>query len=86
MTDLRLGFMPSVVESRERLQIGRDLWSIRMTLAADITDTTSASFIYSRFSENDNRARITKQLCKATSTPRSPWPTPPTAASSRPAR
>lgn len=48
---------------------GRDLWSIRMTLAADITDTTSASFIYSRFSENDNRARITKQLCKATSTP-----------------
>ena len=48
---------------------GRDLWSVRMSVAANITDTTQASFIYSRFSESDNRARVTKQLCKATDTP-----------------
>ncbi|MFP6665574.1 MAG: TonB-dependent receptor [Deltaproteobacteria bacterium] len=48
---------------------GRDLWSIRATLAADLTDTTYVSFLWSRFKEDDNRARVTKQLCNATSTP-----------------
>lgn len=48
---------------------GRDLYSIRATIAADITDTTYATFLWSRFAEDDNRARITKQLCNATDTP-----------------
>jgi iron complex outermembrane receptor protein len=39
---------------------GRDLWSIRATIAADLTDTTYVSFLWSRFKEDDNRARITK--------------------------
>ncbi|MEO2166514.1 MAG: TonB-dependent receptor, partial [bacterium] len=47
---------------------GRDLWSIRATVAADVTDTTHASFIFSRFKEDDNRARVTKQLCNPTDT------------------
>ncbi|MFP6662574.1 MAG: TonB-dependent receptor [Deltaproteobacteria bacterium] len=47
---------------------GRDLWSLRATVTADITDTTHASFIFSRFKEDDNRARITKQLCNPTDT------------------
>ena len=48
---------------------GRDLWNIRATIAADVTDTTHVSFLWSRFKEDDNRARITKQLCNETDTP-----------------
>ncbi len=48
---------------------GRDLWSLRATIAADVTDTTYVNFMWSRFNEDDNRARITKQLCNATDTP-----------------
>ena len=48
---------------------GRDLYSIRGTIAAEITESTSAYFMWERFSENDNRARITNQRCNPTSTP-----------------
>jgi iron complex outermembrane receptor protein len=48
---------------------GRDLFSIRATISAEITDTTSAYFMWERFSENDTRARITNQRCNPTSTP-----------------
>ena len=48
---------------------GRDLYSLRATISAEITDTTSAYFMWERFSEDDNRARITNQRCNPTSTP-----------------
>ena len=48
---------------------GRDLYSIRGTIAAEITESTSAYIMWERFSENDNRARITNQRCNPTSTP-----------------
>ena len=49
---------------------GRDVTALRATLAWDITDDASAWLLYSDFSEDDDRARITNQVCV-----RNPLPT-----------
>ncbi|MEZ5559451.1 MAG: TonB-dependent receptor [Pseudomonadales bacterium] len=42
---------------------GRDLWAARITASWEINDRASAWFQYSHFDENDDRARITNQVC-----------------------
>ena len=49
---------------------GRDVLAWRGTLAWDITDAASVWMLYSKFSEDDDRARITNQVCV-----RNPLPT-----------
>ena len=49
---------------------GRNLWATRATLAWDISDRASAWVQYSVFREDDDRVRITNQVCK-----RNPLPT-----------
>ena len=49
---------------------GRDILALRATLAWDFTDRASAWLLFSRFDEEDDRARITNQVCA-----RNPIPT-----------
>ena len=42
---------------------GRDLWSSRTTLSFQPSDGLRADLIWEHFSEDDNRARTSKQLC-----------------------
>src|SRR3546814_223884 len=42
---------------------GRDLWSLRTTIAFEPAPWFRANAIWERFSENDNRSRTGKQLC-----------------------
>ena len=42
---------------------GRGMYSYRISGLWDITDKLSASLIYSKFHEDDNRTRITNQVC-----------------------
>ena len=49
---------------------GRDILALRATLAWDITENASAWLLYSDFTEDDDRARITNQVCV-----RNPLPT-----------
>ena len=49
---------------------GRDIWAARTTLAWDISDRADAWVQYSVFREDDDRVRITNQVCK-----RNPLPT-----------
>ncbi len=49
---------------------GRDITALRTTLAFDPTDRISLWVQYNRFREDDDRARITNQVCK-----RNPLPT-----------
>ncbi|OWQ91142.1 hypothetical protein CDQ91_19620, partial [Sphingopyxis witflariensis] len=42
---------------------GRDLWSLRTTVAFEPAPWFRANAIWERFSENDNRSRTGKQLC-----------------------
>ncbi|MDB5457466.1 MAG: TonB-dependent receptor, partial [Caulobacter sp.] len=41
----------------------RDLWSTRISLAFNPTDTIRTTLMWEHFDEDDNRARIGKQLC-----------------------
>jgi outer membrane receptor protein involved in Fe transport len=43
---------------------GRDIWAARATLAWYPTDNISAWLMYEHFEEDDNRARVGKQLCQ----------------------
>ena len=43
---------------------GRDLWSARATLQWKPVESVTADFIWEHFSENDDRLRSGKQLCK----------------------
>ena len=43
---------------------GRDLWASRATLSWDMTDRASAWVQYSVFREDDDRSRISNQVCK----------------------
>jgi iron complex outermembrane recepter protein len=43
---------------------GRDLWSGRVTLGLKPTEKLQATLIWEHFSENDDRMRTAKQLCK----------------------
>ncbi|HYG26899.1 MAG TPA: TonB-dependent receptor [Caulobacteraceae bacterium] len=42
---------------------GRDLWSARLTLGFEPTETFRGNFIWERFEEDDDRLRTGKQLC-----------------------
>ena len=42
---------------------GRDLWSLRTTVAFEPAPWFRANLIWERFNENDNRSRTGKQLC-----------------------
>ncbi|MET0274286.1 MAG: TonB-dependent receptor [Phenylobacterium sp.] len=42
---------------------GRDLWSTRLSLRWKPIETFTANLMWERFKENDNRARVQKQLC-----------------------
>jgi len=48
---------------------GRNLWSVRVTLGLTPTDWFKANLIYERFTENDDRLRSGKQLCRTAPTP-----------------
>jgi iron complex outermembrane receptor protein len=43
---------------------GRDLWSGRMTLGFNPTDKLKTMLVWEHFSEDDDRMRTSKQLCK----------------------
>jgi len=43
---------------------GRDLWSSRVSLAWKPLENLSATLVWEHFSENDDRMRTAKQLCK----------------------
>jgi iron complex outermembrane receptor protein len=49
---------------------GRDLWSARMTVAFEPTESIRSNLIWEHFEEDDNRSRTGKQLCH-----RDPGPT-----------
>ncbi len=42
---------------------GRDLWSGRVSLLVHPVENLTANFVWEHFSEDDDRARSTKQLC-----------------------
>jgi outer membrane receptor protein involved in Fe transport len=48
---------------------GRDLWSGRMTLGFKPTENFQAYLVWEHFSEDDDRMRTAKQLCKNDPTP-----------------
>ncbi len=48
---------------------GRDLYSIRLTGLWDISDNSSLWVQYSRFEEDDDKVRITNQVCERNSLP-----------------
>jgi outer membrane receptor protein involved in Fe transport len=50
---------------------GRDLWSGRLTLGWHPLENLHAYFVWEHFSENDDRLRSSKQLCKNTPLPSS---------------
>ena len=66
----RDGFTENQFPGKEGEDIdGRDITSWRMTLAAELSENTIATFTYYNFEEDDNRARIGKQMCYETETP-----------------
>src|SRR5580692_3007708 len=50
---------------------GRDLWSARVTLAWNPTPNLKTTLLWEHFSEDDDRMRTSKQLCKTAPTPTS---------------
>ncbi len=50
---------------------GRDLWSTRVTLAWNPTPNLKTTLLWEHFSEDDDRMRTSKQLCKTAPTPTS---------------
>ena len=50
---------------------GRDLWSSRVTLGLKPTENLQATFVWEHFSEDDDRMRTAKQLCKTDVSPTS---------------
>jgi iron complex outermembrane recepter protein len=50
---------------------GRDLWSSRVTLSLKPTENLQATLVWEHFSENDDRMRTAKQLCKTDAPPAS---------------
>ncbi len=50
-------------EQTNRSIDGRDLWSGRVSLLVHPVENLTANFVWEHFSENDDRARSTKQLC-----------------------
>jgi len=50
---------------------GRDLWSSRVTLGLKPTESLQATLVWEHFSEDDDRMRTAKQLCKTAQAPTS---------------
>ena len=50
---------------------GRDLWSGRVSLSFNPTEKLKTTFVWEHFSENDDRLRSGKQLCKTAQPPTS---------------
>ena len=50
---------------------GRDLWSGRMTLGFKPTEKLQTTLVWEHFSEDDNRMRTAKQLCRTSQAPTS---------------
>src|SRR6185437_3936719 len=50
---------------------GRDLWSTRVSVAWRPVESLSATLVWEHFSENDDRMRTAKQLCKTDPLPTS---------------
>src|SRR6185312_14976949 len=48
---------------------GRDLWSSRLSLAWKPLESLKTTLVWEHFSENDDRLRSSKQLCKTDPTP-----------------
>ncbi len=48
---------------------GRDLWTVRLTGEWNITDRANLWVQYNHFEEDDDRARITNQICEANTVP-----------------
>jgi outer membrane receptor protein involved in Fe transport len=48
---------------------GRDLWSARLSLSYKPTESVHANFVWEHFSEDDDRMRTAKQLCKTDTPP-----------------
>ena len=65
----RDGFSDNLFPGRETDVDGRDITSWRFTLQAELSENTTAKFTYWNFEEDDNRARIGRQMCKATEVP-----------------
>ena len=66
----RDGFTENQFPGKEGEDIdGRDITSWRMTVSAELSENTTATFTYYNFEEDDNRARIGKQMCYETETP-----------------
>ena len=66
----RDGFTENQFPGKEGEDIdGRDITSWRMTVSAELSENTTATFTYYNFEEDDNRARIGKQMCAETETP-----------------
>ncbi len=51
-------------ETTNRHVDGRDLWSTRLSVAFKPIEHLSANIVWEHFSEDDDRARSTKQLCE----------------------
>jgi len=58
----REGFVKNILTGQQT--DGRDLWSARLSLGLTPTDKFKANLIYEHFSENDDRLRSGKQLCR----------------------
>src|SRR6185437_8281340 len=57
-------------ESTDRRIDGRDLWSARATIGWKPFNEVQAYLVWEHFSENDDRIRSSKQLCKTAPIPR----------------
>lgn len=57
--------LPNIEETLD----GRNLFALRATLAIDITEDTDLWVMYTHFEENDDRARITNQICDRNNLP-----------------
>ena len=65
----RDGFTENLAGESDLLDVtsdfdGRNQWAVRFTLSVSVNDNANAWFLYSQFSEDSNRARITNQICE----------------------
>ena len=66
----RDGFSTNMFPGKQGEDIdGRDITSWRFSLKADLSENTTAQLTYWNFEEDDNRARIGRQMCFATEVP-----------------
>lgn len=64
-TDAAGEMLPNIEETLD----GRNLFALRATLAIDLTEDTDLWFMLTHFEEDDDRARITNQICDRNALP-----------------